>query len=315
MKAVVTGASGFIGCQLCSTLASRGFEVVPIVRGGAVGGEVAVGNIGPVTDWQDAFSTQPEVVIHLAARVHVMKETATDSLEVFRQVNVLGTLNLAHQAVAAGVKRFIYLSSIKVNGEINTVDRPFRADDIPAPEDAYAISKTEAEKGLRDIARETGLEVVIVRPPLVYGPSVKGNFATLVRWVCRGVPLPLGSVSNLRSLVALDNLIDFIVLCADCDRSPRAANEVFLISDGEHVSTTELLRNVAWAYGVSPRLISVPAHLIKAVVSMLGKGAVADRLLGSLVVDSSKARALLGWTPVISMDEQLQKMAQHDSLA
>lgn len=310
---MITGATGFIGRHLCSELNARENEVVPIVRTGAAAGAMAVGDIGPATDWQAALATQPDVIVHLAARVHVMKETAVDTLDAFRRVNVAGTLHLARQAAATGVKRLVYLSSIKVNGESNSPKRPFRADDTPAPEDAYAISKTEAEQGLRNIARETGMEVVFVRPTLVYGPNVKGNFATLVRWMCKGVPLPLGAVNNMRSLVAVDNLVDFLILCADRDRSPRAANEVFLISDGEDVSTTELLRKVARAYHIAPRLFPMPASWICAVVGLLGKSSVADRLLGSLVVDSSKARELLSWRPLVSMDEQLNKMALHDS--
>lgn len=315
MKVLVTGAAGFIGRQLCCTLRSRGFEVVPVVRTGAVEGEFAVGDIGPETDWRDVLATQPDVVIHLAARVHVMQDTVTDPLGAYRLVNVGGSLNLASQAVAAGVKRFVYLSSIKVNGEANFPDRPFRPDDVPAPEDAYAISKAEAERGLRGIAETTGLEVVILRPPLVYGPGVKGNFAAMVDWLCKGIPLPLGAVSNQRSLVALDNLIDFIGLCADRDRSLRAANEVFLISDGADVSTTALLRAVATAYGVKARLVPVPVGWLRMAAGMLGKAAAADRLLGSLVVDSSKVHELLGWRPNVTMSDQLRKMASYDSRA
>jgi nucleoside-diphosphate-sugar epimerase len=226
---------------------------------------------------------------------------------------VKGTLNLARQAAAYGVKRFVFLSSVKVNGECTLNGCAFRAADIPAPEDAYGISKLEAEQGLMDLARETGMEVVIIRPPLVYGPGVKGNFASLVRWVRKGIPLPLGVVHNKRSLVALENLVDFIALCADPERSKLAANEVFLISDGEDVSTNGLLRKVANAYSVAPRLMPIPVLWIRTVARLLGKRAVADRLLGSLVVDSSKAWDLLGWKPVVSMDEQLKNMALHDT--
>jgi nucleoside-diphosphate-sugar epimerase len=242
-----------------------------------------------------------------------MKDKTVDPLAEYRMVNVAGTLALARQAAEAGVRRFVFISSIKVNGELTLSGRSFLPDDTPAPEDAYAISKLEAERGLMAISRDTGIEIVIIRPPLVYGPGVKGNFAAMIRWIRRGVPLPLGAVHNRRSLVALANLVDFIVLCADRERSPRAANEVFLIADGEDVSTTELLRKVARAYGGKPRLLPVPARWMRFAAGLLGKGAVADRLLGSLVVDSLKARDLLGWRPVISMNEQLQKMAQHDA--
>ncbi len=312
LKVLVTGAAGFIGRGLCNTLASRGFDVVPTVRCGPVGDEIAVGDIGPETDWRRALATQPEVVVHLAARVHVMKDDEADPLESYRAVNVEGSLNLARQASAAGVKRLVYLSSIKVNGESTSAGQPFKADDAPAPEDPYGISKHEAEQMLRQIANETGMEVVIIRPPLVYGLGVKGNFSLLVRWIRKGTPLPLGAVHNKRSLVALENLVDFIALCADLRRSPRAANEVFLISDGEDVSTTELFRKVANAYNVAPRLLPIPVIWTQTIARLLGKRVVSDRLLGSLVVDCSKARDLVGWKPVVSMDEQLKKMALHD---
>jgi nucleoside-diphosphate-sugar epimerase len=242
-----------------------------------------------------------------------MQDTAGDCLAEFRRVNTEGTLNLARQAAAAGVKRFVFLSSVKVNGEITRRGCLFRADDVSAPEDAYGLSKLEAEQGLIALASETGMGVVIIRPPLVYGPGVKGNFASMVRWLRKGIPLPFGTVHNQRSLVALENLVDFIALCAQPERSPCAANEVFLISDGEDISTSELMRKAARAYGLEARLLPVPAPWIYAAATIFGKGAVAQRLLGSLAVDNSKARELLGWTPVISMDEQLQKMARYDS--
>ena len=313
MKVMVTGATGFIGQQLCSTLVARGYEVIPILRSGAAEDGVSVGDIGPETDWREALATEPDVIVHLAARVHVMKETLADALETFRRVNVAGSLNLARQALAAGVKRLVFLSSIKVNGDINLPDRPFRADDTPAPEDAYAISKTEAEKSLQEFAQVTGLELVVIRPPLVYGPGVKGNFASMRQWLIRGVPLPLGAIHNSRSLIALENLVDFVVLCADRERSPHANNEVFLISDGENISTTELLRRVARVYGVRAYLVPVPVGWLRICARICGKTALADRLLGSLVVDSSKAQKLLGWQPVVTMDNQLLSMTKHDA--
>lgn len=271
-----------------------------------------VNEIGAETDWT-ACLHGVEVVIHCAARTHVMSDEIADPLAEYRKVNVQGTLALARQAAKYGVRRFVFISSIKVNGERSLPNRPFRPDDPPVPEDAYGVSKYEAEQGIMTLAQETGMEVVIIRPPLVYGPGVKGNFATMLGWVRKGVPLPLGQVENQRSLVALENLADFVALCSDCARSPLAANEIFLISDVEDVSTTELLHKLALAYGVSSRLIPIPVTWIQAAARVLGKGAVVDRLFGSLVVDSSKARELLGWTPVISMDKQLQKMALHDS--
>jgi nucleoside-diphosphate-sugar epimerase len=315
---LVTGASGFVGSAVLHLLIVKGWAVrgayrhgVPSILPAGVHG-IVTGDLDAEQDWSVALEGV-STVVHTAARVHMMQDAASDSLTEYRRVNVKGTLNLAHQAGAAGVKRFVFLSSVKVNGEFTSGGRRFRADDVSAPEDSYGLSKLEAEQGLMALARETGMEVVIIRSPLVYGPGVKGNFASMVRWVQKGIPLPLGAVHNQRSLLALENLVDFIALCADPERSQRAVNEIFLVSDGEDVSTTELLRRVARAYGVETRLLPVPAHYIHAAATILGKGAVADRLLGSLVVDNAKARELLGWTPVISMDEQLQKMALYDS--
>lgn len=315
---LVTGGTGFLGQALLHKLLVSGKR--PLIA--AVRREKTdfppdvmvewVGELSSSTDWA-ACLKEVRVVIHCAARAHVMKDAIGDQLLEYRRVNVQGTLALAEQAVKAGVRRFIYISSIKVNGEHTESNIPFRAEDIPAPKDAYGISKLEAEKGLLVLARNTGMEVVIIRPPLVYGPGVKGNFSSMVRWVREGIPLPLGAVHNKRSLVALENMVDFIALCADPERSPRAANEVFLISDGEDISTTELLRKVANAYNVDPRLLPIPATWIQIASRFLGKSAVANRLVGSLVIDGSKARELLGWNPVVSVDEQLTKMALYDS--
>lgn len=313
MTIVVTGASGFVGQALVEVLIKRGHEVIPVVRRSlGLPGEVLVSDMSAQTQWYIVLCGC-NTLIHCAARAHVMRDRTGDPLAEYRRVNVAGTLNLARQAAAAEVRRFVFVSSIKVNGERTPVDKAFGAADVPAPEDAYGISKLEAEQGLMALARETGMEVVIIRPPLVYGPGVKGNFATMIRWIRRGIPLPLGAIHNQRSLVAMENLVDFIALCADIEGSPQAANEVFLISDNEDVSTTQLLRKVALAYGTRPRLMPVPARLIRLLASTLGKGTMADRLLGSLVVDTSKAQRLLGWRPLVTMDEQLQKMVLHDS--
>ena len=315
---LVTGGTGFLGQALLDRLPATGARpIVAALRSKEASfpagvSAVWVGELCASTDWSDSLR-RVGVVVHCAARAHVMKDETSNPLEEYRRVNVQGTLALADQAVRAGVRRFVYISSIKVIGGHTASGIPFGADDIPAPEDAYGTSKLEAEQGLVALARNTGMEVVIIRPPLVYGPRVKGNFASIVRWVCKGMPMPLGAVHNKRSLVALENLVDFIALCADPERSPRAASEVFLISDGEDVSTTELLRKVAKAYRIKPRLIPMPASWIQTVARLLGKGAAADRLLGSLVIDSSKAQELLGWKPLVSMDEQLKKMALHDS--
>lgn len=315
---LVTGGTGFLGQALLDRLLPTGkHPIIAAVRckepnlPAGVSAEW-VGELSSSTDWADCLH-EVGVVIHCAARAHVMIDETNDPLAEYRKVNVQGTLALAKQAVKAGVHRFIYISSIKVNGERTASNSAFHADSPPAPEDAYGISKHEAERDLLALARETAMQVVIIRPPLVYGPGVKGNFASLVRWVRKGIPLPLGAVHNKRSLIALENLVDFIALCAEPERSPRAANEVFLISDGEDVSTTELLRKVAKAYHVTPRLLPMPLGWLQTITRLLGKRAAADRLLGSLVVDSSKAEDLLGWKPVVSMDEQLKKMALHDS--
>lgn len=253
---------------------------------------------------------QIDAVVHLAARVHVMGDQAADPEAEFRAANVDLTLALAEWAAACGAKRFIFMSSAKVNGEATLPGCAFTEDNTPSPEDGYALSKLEAELGLRKVCLDTGMEFVVIRPPLVYGPGVKGNFGSMVRWIKRGVPLPLGAVQNRRSLVALDNLVDFVVTCLE---HPAAANEVFLVSDGEDVSTTDMLRRIAGAYGVPARLLPVSRKLLSCGARLLGKGAVADRLLGSLMVSDAKARALLGWCPAVTMDEQLRKMALDDA--
>lgn len=251
-----------------------------------------------------------DVVVHAAARAHIMRDEVADPLQEYRKVNRDATLALARLAAEAGVKRFVFVSTVKVNGELTLPGKIFKPDDVNIPADPYGLSKYEAELGLLQIAKETGMEVVIIRPPLVYGAGVKGNFASMVNWMNKSIPLPLGAVHNKRSLVALDNLVDFIALCADREKSSKAANEVFLISDGEDVSTTQLLKKVSNALGKKNLLIPVPVFLMRFVAKLLGKGAVADRLLGNLQVDSSKARELLGWTPLVTMDEKLAKIVQ-----
>ena len=307
LKVLVTGASGFIGCRLCSTLASSEFEVVSTIRKRAVEGEVTVGNVRPETDWQGALASRPDIVIHLTARVHVMKDTSADPLTEFRKVNVAETANLAGQAAAAGVQRFVYLSSIKVNGEQTALGAPFSLSDRPAPEDAYAISKWEAEQALREVSAKTGLEVVVVRPPLVYGPGVKGNLARLLKLLRLGLPLPLGAVQNKRSLIGLDNLVDLLIRCVD---HPAAAGQTFLVSDGEDLSTPDLVRYMADAMNRSPRLFPVPVSLLRLAGGALGKRAEIDRLVESLQIDSSHTRRVLGWTPPVSVQEGIRRMVQ-----
>lgn len=306
----VTGANGFVGRALCAGAVARGSAVRGITRSTCDlpnGTEnFVVGNMDDCTDWRGALEGS-KVVIHLAARVHVMNDTATDPLTEFRRVNMQGTLNLARQAAAAGVRRLVFISSIKVNGEATARGMSFSADDAPVPLDPYGVSKMEAEQGLRDIAAQTGIEVVVIRPPLVYGPGVKANFQAMMRWLARGVPLPLGAINNRRSMVALGNLVDLILTCID---HPAAANQTFLVSDGEDLSTTQLLQRMGRALGKPARLIPVPPALLKLGAALLGKPAVAQRLCGSLQVDISKTRQLLGWTPPLSVDEGLRKAAE-----
>jgi nucleoside-diphosphate-sugar epimerase len=310
-RLLITGANGFVGKAVCEQAMLHGLSVKGALRihGGMPGciEPFVVGEINVATDWGIALR-DVNIVVHLAARVHVMHDTAADRLTAFRNVNVGGTLHLARQAAAAGVKRFVFISSVKVNGESTPPGRAFTEADVPNPQDAYGQSKHEAEQGLRQLSAETDMEVVIIRPPLVYGPGVKSNFAALMRAVQRGWPLPLGAVNNQRSLVALDNLVDLIVSCIS---NPQAANQTFLVSDDQDLSTTELVRGMAQAAGELARLLPVPVWALQAGASLLGKGDAVQRLCGNLQVDITKAYTLLGWRPVVTMDEQLAKMFEH----
>ncbi len=306
---LITGATGFVGNALIKNLLSDEYQIVAAIRSdqsilGLDVETVNVGNISAKTDWSKALSAV-DVVIHCAARAHIMNDAVAEPLDEFRKVNTAGTLNLARQAAEAGVRRFISISSIGVNGTCNA--KPFLEVDKVNPQGPYAISKYEAEQGLLALAIETGMEIVIIRPPLVYGVNAPGNFASLLKWMKKGIPLPFGAVNNQRSFVALDNLVSFITYCIDY---PKAANEIFLISDGEDVSTTELLQKVAKAFGKKALLLPIPVSLMTLAAKALGKSDVANRLFGSLQVDSSKAKELLGWEPVITMDEQLKKTAE-----
>lgn len=298
MKVLVTGANGFVGRFLCECLNAHGDVVIPVVRRVAnLAGEVVVGSINSVTDWVSVLSNC-DTIVHLAARVHVMNDASRDSLALYRATNTDATLNLARQAAQAGVKRFIFISTIKVNGEGR--DTPYRETDAPAPEDAYAISKWEAEQGLRQIAADTGLEVVILRPPLVYGPGVKANFQRLIHIVKRGWPLPLGAIRNRRSLLYVGNFVDAIRLCVE---HPAAAGQTFLLDDGKPVSTPELIGAVARALGRPARLLAVPVWMLEAAGTLLGKRAAVARLTGSLFVDGSAIRSCLGWKPPYPMED------------
>jgi nucleoside-diphosphate-sugar epimerase len=304
---VVTGASGLVGTAVLSRLQREQLPAVGVVRGEAPpAGCVRGPSLEGGGDWSRLLESC-SAVVHTAARVHVMQDSVSDPLGAYRAANVDGTLDLARAAAAAGVRRFVFISSIKVNGEQTSVGHPFSAVDNPSPQDAYGISKSEAEAGLKTLANDTGMDVVVVRPPLVYGPGVKANFLSMMRWLQRGVPLPLGAVEhNRRSLVALDNLVDLIVTCL---HHPAAANQTFLVSDGEDLSTTDLLRRLAAAMNVPARLFPVPVWALEAGAAMVGKRAMMQRLCGNLQVDISKTRTLLGWNPPIDVDEGLRRAA------
>ena len=299
-RVLITGAAGFVGRALCHQLSASGHTVIPAVRhGSGLPNEVVTGDIGSSTNWRMALAGC-DAVVHLAARVHMMRDDSLDPLALYRETNTEATLNLARQAAEAGVKRFVFISSIKVNGEGR--DAAYLETDTPAPADAYAISKWEAEQGLQRIAANTGLEVVVLRPPLVYGPGVKANFLRLMQLVQKGWPLPLGAIRNRRSLLYLGNFVDAIRLCVE---HPDAAGQTFLLDDGEPVSTPVLIRAVAQAVGRPARLFAVSVRLLELAGALLGKRAAVDRLTGSLWVDSSPIRVRLGWTPPFSMTEGL----------
>jgi nucleoside-diphosphate-sugar epimerase len=315
MKLLVTGGNGFVGSRVLAVLQQQtGLTAAGSVRQIATGttgtknarGCWVTGCLNGDADWSNA-TKGVDCVVHTAARVHVVRDGAADPLAAFRSVNVQGTLNLALQAASAGVRRLVFISSVKVHGEITALGKPFSADDVPAPLDVYGISKMEAEQGLRHIAASTGMEVVVVRPPLVYGPGVKANFQVMMRWLSRGIPLPLGAVHNQRSLVALDNLVDLIVTCT---HHPAAANQTFMVSDGEDLSTTQLLQRLGQAMDRPARLIPVAPALLRAGAALVGKPGLAQRLCGSLQVDIAKTRRLLGWNPPISVDEGLRRAAE-----
>ncbi len=304
----VTGGSGFVGSALVGALRLKGNPLTLALRAGAAETGLPVFRFEGLTsdqDWSTGLTGQ-DVVVHSAARVHVMNDTSIDPLAEFRKVNVEGTLNLSRQAAAAGVKRFIFISSIKVNGEGTTLGKPYTAFDAPAPQDPYGVSKLEAEQGLRQIADETGMEVVIIRPVLVYGPGVKANFRSMMNWVNKGVPLPLGAIHNRRSLVSLDNLVDLITTCID---HPAAANQTFLVSDGEDLSTSQMLRRMAAALDRPARLLPAPQRWLCAAAGLLGKAAVAQRLCGSLQVDIRHTCETLDWQPPVSVDEGFRRTA------
>ncbi|MCX4219521.1 MULTISPECIES: SDR family oxidoreductase [Pseudomonas] len=309
---LVTGGSGFLGGALLRTLVPLNRYVLRTAsrrQAADLPSSVQtfpIEGLTPQQDWRQALSGV-DIVVHAAARVHVMEESSRNPLAEFRLVNVDGTMNLAQQAAQAGVRRFIYISSVKVNGENTAPGVAFTANDPASPADPYGLSKHEAEQALAEFVASTEMELVIIRPVLVYGPGVKANFLTMIRWLERGVPLPFGAVDNKRSLVSLDNLIDLIVTCFD---HPGAANQTFLASDGADVSTTELLRKISHALNKPARLISFPVVLMRFGAKLVGKDALAQRLFGSLQVDISKNRQLLGWVPPFSLDHGIRTTVQ-----
>src|SRR3989338_6522851 len=309
MKFLVTGANGFVGKPLCAELLRQGQSVRAALRSANSPVEnvemAAVGSIDGKTDWTEALRGVG-VIIHLAARVHVMRETAGDPLAEFLEVNLHGTVNLAQQAARAGVKRLVYVSSIKVNGEQTGATQPFTELDEANPQDPYAVSKWQAEQALQRIAQETGLEVVIVRPPLVYGPGVKGNFISLLAAIDRGVPLPLASANNARSLVYVGNLVDALISCAT---HPAAAGQTYLVSDGEDVSTAVLVEKIARALGRNNRSFHFPPALLRAVATLAGRSEQVDRLFGSLRVSNEKICGELSWSPPYTLDQGLRATA------
>jgi len=310
MKILVTGANGFIGRALCSHLVFLGHEVLPVVRKAS-----GMKNEFIIVDGESLHSILQgcDAVVHLAGLSHAMKKNGYNSTDLFKLVNVDKTLDLAQQAVAAGVRRFIFMSTVKVNGEYTNSGHSFNSISMHDPQDLYSKSKLEAEQGLNLVSEKNNLEVTIIRPPMVYGPGVKGNFHALMRVINWGIPLPLAKIDNLRSMLAIDNLVNFISLCADIPASPNAKNQVFLVSDCHPISTPELLCKISEAYGLKIKLFSFPLCLLRIFGLCLGKLSLIERLTGSLVVDDSKTFKMLGWKPVVSMDEQLGKMVDDTS--
>ena len=308
IKILLTGASGFVGKAVLDKALQRGLNVRSVYRTldstrGLVD-VVQISTLHGLTEWRHAL-LGVDVVIHAAGCINVVRENSINLLTEYRRVNVDGTVNLALQAAAAGVKRFVFISSIKVNGETSPVGCPFTASDVPSPSDSYGISKSEAETGLKDVAQQTGMEVTIIRPPLIYGPGVKGNFAALIELVRRGIPLPLADVTdNRRSMVALDNLVDLILLCVD---HPQAANQIFLVSDGYDLSTSDLLKKIGYAMGRQVRLFWISYRVINFMAIIFGKKTFSQRLLGTLQVDIQKTTELLDWKPQVSVDDGLRR--------
>jgi len=308
-KIGIVGFSGFIGKEICDFLQNTDNEVFYFGRSSSLSPKKSnfsyFSHDKPIDNF--SYLKKCDVIIYLAGVSKYNKNLSIPKNLYFKSINCDLTIDFARAAASFGVKRFIFISSIKVNGESTEIGAPFISDSNYIPDDPYALSKYEAEQGLLEISKYSNMEVVIIRPPLVYGPGVKANFGKIIRLVTKGIPLPLGSIQNCRSYIALDNIVDFILLCADRSRSPKAANQIFLISDGPCISTSDLIRKIAFAYNKTIFLIPV-GPLIKFILRIFREKKYFERLFSNLVVDYSKAEKLLNWKPVVSMDEQLSKM-------
>lgn len=308
-RVLITGASGFVGSALTLELARRGRYTLrgtyqrPVDLVGVNGIEPSCGVLSPDMNWTQALHSV-DTVIHTAAKVHHMARVTTAIKDDYRRVNVEGTASLAQQAAQLGVRRFIFVSSIKVNGERTSKEKGFTERDAAAPTDDYGKSKLDCERALFDISSAYPMEVVVIRPPLIYGPHVSGNFLSLLKLVASRVPLPLSAIDNRRSFMAIDNLVDLLIACID---HPKAANQVFLASDGQDMSTPELVSRIGGTMGLSIRLFSVPPVLLTGAAMALGKYSVAQRLCESLRIDISKTKEVLGWKPCINLDEGLRR--------
>ncbi|MEZ9699210.1 UDP-glucose 4-epimerase family protein [Vibrio sp. 10N.261.46.E12] len=308
MKLLVTGSTGFVGSRFAKLAQECQWEVLPVVRKAAQiqPNSLVVSSIDSSTDWSGAFDGV-DCVVHCAARVHQMNESEQDALAAYREVNTLGTLTLARQAADAGVKRFVFVSSIKVNGELSELDSPFDPDLSHTPQAPYGLSKYEAEIELAQLAKDTGLDIVIIRPPLVYGPGVKANFLSMMRLIDKGIPLPFGAIKNQRSLVYLDNLCDLILTCCE---HPSAPGRTFLVSDDNDVSTTQLMQIIAQTMGKSSRLIPIPMSWIQLGASVLKKQQVAQRVCGNLQVEIGLTKDILGWKPPVTFEQGIKRTVE-----
>ena len=311
MNILITGATGFIGRAVLHELLNHSaHQVTALIRGASDAlahgiDKIVVASIDGTTQYHDSLRGI-DVIIHTAAQVH--KSENSGSRKTYQDINVEGTLNLANQALASGVKRFIFISTIKVNGEYTHPSEPFTADSPPAPVDPYAISKYEAEQALLALSKKSEFETVIIRPPLVYGPGVKANFLKLMNLIHKGLPLPFGSITNKRSLVSIGNLVNLICTCID---HPNAANNIFLVSDDDDLSTIELSQKLAASMGTNNKFINIPPSLLFSMAFVLGKHNLANRLLRDLQADVTKTKTMLDWRPSTCVDDAIQETAVH----